>query len=148
MSPSPSERWFRVISPSVVSEIIDGEAVIMDLRSGHYFSTRDTGALIWNWLDTGFSDLQAASQLAMACEIDIAVATDAVSDFVAAILAKDLVQASEARRVEGAQVPTAPLAFTPPRLEAFTDMQDLLLLDPIHDVDDVGWPIRRDDTRE
>ena len=27
-----------------------------------------------------------------------------------------------------------------PTLERFTDLQSLLLLDPIHDVDDSGWP--------
>jgi hypothetical protein len=30
--------------------------------------------------------------------------------------------------------------FTPPVLEVFADMRDLLLLDPIHDVAEVGWP--------
>lgn len=30
--------------------------------------------------------------------------------------------------------------FPAPRLERYTDMQDLLLLDPIHDVDERGWP--------
>jgi hypothetical protein len=33
------------------------------------------------------------------------------------------------------------LAFTQPVLEVYTDMQDLLLLDPIHEVDEeAGWP--------
>ena len=30
--------------------------------------------------------------------------------------------------------------FTNPVLEKFTDMAELLLLDPIHEVDDSGWP--------
>ena len=30
--------------------------------------------------------------------------------------------------------------FEPPSLETFTDMRDLLLLDPIHEVTDAGWP--------
>jgi hypothetical protein len=28
-------------------------------------------------------------------------------------------------------------------LERYTDMQELLLLDPIHDVDQTGWPRRK-----
>jgi hypothetical protein len=28
-------------------------------------------------------------------------------------------------------------------LERYTDMQELLLLDPIHDVDESGWPHRK-----
>jgi hypothetical protein len=31
--------------------------------------------------------------------------------------------------------------FTDPVIEIYTDLQDLLLLDPIHDVDDRGWPV-------
>jgi hypothetical protein len=31
--------------------------------------------------------------------------------------------------------------FTSPVLERFNDLQDLLLLDPIHDVDTTGWPV-------
>jgi hypothetical protein len=33
--------------------------------------------------------------------------------------------------------------FTPPALTKFTDMQDLLLLDPIHDVGSGGWPAKK-----
>src|SRR5713226_281677 len=36
---SGMERFFEVNSPAVVSEIIDCEAVIMNLRSGNYYST-------------------------------------------------------------------------------------------------------------
>jgi hypothetical protein len=33
--------------------------------------------------------------------------------------------------------------FVRPVLERYTDMQELLLLDPIHDVDETGWPRRK-----
>ena len=32
------------------------------------------------------------------------------------------------------------LAFTPPKLERYTDMQEIILLDPVHKVDSQGWP--------
>ncbi len=31
-------------------------------------------------------------------------------------------------------------SFEAPILHKFTDMQELLLLDPIHEVDETGWP--------
>jgi hypothetical protein len=34
----------------------------------------------------------------------------------------------------------APGAYEAPKLSAYTDMQELLLLDPIHEVDESGWP--------
>ena len=30
--------------------------------------------------------------------------------------------------------------YVPPVLEKFTDMQDLILLDPVHEVSERGWP--------
>ena len=38
-----------------------------------------------------------------------------------------------------------PQAFDAPRLERYTDMQDLVLLDPVHQVDDTGWPRTKED---
>jgi hypothetical protein len=32
--------------------------------------------------------------------------------------------------------------YQPPCLEKFEDMSDLIMLDPVHDVSDVGWPYR------
>ena len=32
------------------------------------------------------------------------------------------------------------VAFEAPVLEKYTDMQTLLLVDPVHEVDDRGWP--------
>jgi len=34
--------------------------------------------------------------------------------------------------------------FVLPVLERYTDMQELLLIDPIHDVDETGWPRRKE----
>jgi hypothetical protein len=44
-------------------------------------------------------------------------------------------------------MPMLPGAFQPPTLESYNDMQDLLLLDPIHDVDDMGWPQKAPDAQ-
>ena len=32
------------------------------------------------------------------------------------------------------------MRFEAPALQVYTDMEDLLLLDPIHEVDEMGWP--------
>ena len=33
--------------------------------------------------------------------------------------------------------------YAAPKLATYSDLQDLLLLDPIHDVDETGWPAAR-----
>jgi hypothetical protein len=42
---------------------------------------------------------------------------------------------------------TGEVPFEPPILERFDDMQELLLLDPVHEVsDEEGWPARSEAT--
>ena len=38
------------------------------------------------------------------------------------------------------EVPLSPMAFEKPVIEKFSDMQEMLLLDPIHEVSEMGWP--------
>jgi len=59
------------------------------------------------------------------------------------LLAVDLIRPASAQAGNapiGEMIPVT-IAYAPPVLETFSDMQDLLLLDPIHEVDDAGWPM-------
>jgi len=38
-----------------------------------------------------------------------------------------------------------PLEYAPPSLDKYDDLKDLLLLDPIHEVAETGWPTGRTD---
>jgi hypothetical protein len=144
------EKAFRICTPSVVSEVIDGEAVIMDLRSGNYFSTTGAGALIWRNLETSRSYRQILQSLTANYKIDSQTLTDAANRFLADLIANNLVEeiaveesTDEYPRRDGPDVASAARLFDPPVLAMHTDMQDLLLLDPIHDVGPAGWPVRK-----
>ena len=137
------ERAFRVNTPAVASEVIDGEAVIMNLQSGMYFSTRGIGGLVWTWLERGLSDVTIAAAVAQAHGAPVDQVTQAIAGFIAELEAQDLIRPrSAAANPLGQFDDLAQVGpFVPPVLEVFNDMQDLLLLDPIHDVDEqVGWP--------
>jgi hypothetical protein len=63
-----------------------------------------------------------------------------VAGLVEQLLAEGLV-VEDADAPVGASPPAPPAdALEPPALEKFTDMQDLILLDPVHEVDERGWP--------
>jgi hypothetical protein len=44
---------YQINTPAVVSEIIDGEAVIMNLVSGNYYSTDGVGTVLWHGIELG-----------------------------------------------------------------------------------------------
>ena len=137
-------RRFRVNTPAVASEIIDGEAVIMNLKSGAYFSTRQVGSVVWAWIEQGIPETAMVRSLQGTFAGSAEIVEGAVEQFLSQLIEHGLVR----------EVPLGPMpppepapgdpsveSFTPPVLEVYTDMQDLLLLDPIHDVDeDQGWP--------
>jgi len=136
------ERGFTVNAPTVVSEVIDGEAVIMNLKIGHYFSTDGSGGLIWNGIERGMSRDRILALLQATYDGAPAAIAQDLDRFLGELLAHELVRESEAASGAHADSPSPGTrrAFVAPTLNVFTDMKDLLLLDPIHDVDEVGWP--------
>jgi hypothetical protein len=136
---------YRVNSPNVISETVGGETIIVNLASGHYFSLQGSAVEVWQGIERG----EAAETIVLELEqryeagdgeIDAAV-RKLLEDFVAAELlvvegngAGDAAAAAPPRE-SGERVP-----FVAPSFSTFTDMQDIILLDPVHEVDTRGWP--------
>src|SRR5262245_32059579 len=138
-------RRFRVNAPAVASEIIDGEAVIMNLRSGAYFSTRGSGSLLWSWIEQGIAEDALLDALRQSFADADGQAAPALDAFLSQLLQHELIREIPLHGPIPAPEPRIPppsrVPFAAPMLEVYTDMQDLLLLDPIHDVsEDEGWP--------
>jgi hypothetical protein len=134
-----------VNSRDVVHQTIDGEAVIIHLARGYYYSLDAVGADVWATIGRG-GDLSALTAALKARHGPSATDVEtAVADFVDALRREDLIveDASPASTTAPA-LDTASsdnrAVFEPPVLHKYTDLQDLLLLDPIHQVDEGGWP--------
>ena len=139
-----SDQLLRPNSPSVVSEIIDGEAVIMNLATGHYFSAQGTGGELWALIENGASERRMVEYLLLRYRIDEIEARTGVAAFVSKAREHDLVVATQAEPApvdEQPATPTLTESYAIPQLNAYSDMEDLLLLDPIHDVSEAGWPM-------
>ena len=138
------DRVYRIDAALVVSDIIDGEAVMLHRGSGDYFSADGTGCLIWQWIGEGRSRGKMLGALAARFTAAPAELAGALDDFLAELTSHELVRESGPE-----DQPTGPLeapsgervAFTRPQLNVYSDIRNLLLLDPIHDVaQDAGWP--------
>jgi len=131
---------YEVCGPSVVGEVIDGEAIIMDLRSGAYYSTDGLGGAIWKAIEDGATHRQLL-QFADSAP-DTESARGQVSGLIDDLLSRELIRQAP---VGGAGPSLALFAdpYAPPILAVHEDMQDLITLDPIHDVAEMGWPTRK-----
>jgi hypothetical protein len=133
---------YRINAPSVVSETIDGEVIVIHLEAGIYYSTQGTGAAIWDLIARGASMRQIAEGLVAQYDGDLVTITFAIAPFIEQLRAEKLI-------VTLTDAPPPALTWTPsavrppfalPRLDIYKDMQNLLMIDPIHDVSDIGWP--------
>jgi hypothetical protein len=147
---STLDSSFEMNEPMVISETIDRETVIINLATGSYYSLRYSGPTIW----TGIQQAASLADIAAAVRSDFVINGQDVEQEVSALVQK-LIEEDLVRPATGKASPLAPgqlsaavpIPFQAPVLEKFTDMEAMLLLDPVHDVDDEGWPNRplRDD---
>jgi hypothetical protein len=132
---------YRIASTEIVSDVIDGEAVVVNLSTGAYYTLNATGAMVWDLVGGGCSrpGLHAAASELFTGEAG--VIREGCDAFVARLLGEGLVVAEGAPEPAPAERPAAaPVPFLAPALVKYTDMEDLLSLDPVHEVDDLGWP--------
>jgi len=129
----------------VTHETIDGEAVIINLDSGNYYSLVDAGSFIWGLIEQGAStselqDLVSHTYQGNASDIDQGVQNLLVQlqeeSLIVPVDGTTAFDVTAVMPTNGHEKPS----FNPPSLNKFSDMQELLLLDPIHDVDEAGWP--------
>lgn len=132
-------------SPQVISETVGGETIIVNLASGHYFSLQATAVEVWNGLERGDAADSIVLELeqryeAKDGEIEAAV-KELIEDFAGAEL---IVEDPSGNGAASGGLPPQDVGerrpFVTPSFAMFTDMQDIILLDPVHEVDTQGWP--------
>jgi outer membrane protein assembly factor BamB len=79
-------RFFRINSPPVVAETLDGEATIVDLESGTYYALNESGTFVWDELSKGADGDSIPDALAARYGIDAEEARGAVDGIVGELL--------------------------------------------------------------
>lgn len=131
---------------NVISQIIEGEAVVINLDNGCYFTFNASGTDIWAGVESGADVDGIVDLLQRRYRIPSHDALGATCQFIETLDREGLVvdDGLGGVAVVADLDPAAP--FDDPSMQKFEDMQDLILLDPVHEVDDQqGWPHRRED---
>ena len=136
-------RRIRVKNPNAMHETIEGKVINIDLETS-YYSLRDTSAEIWQGIESGADELQIADSLRRRCDASHETTGAAVARYSTSSQPKvSLSRATEIarrRQPRPLQEATGRMPFSAPMLEKHTDMQELILLDPVHKVGPRGWP--------
>lgn len=142
------ETYLRVNEPHVVHETIEGEAILLNLSTGNYYSIEWPGTVIWDLIcESGDADgINQAFQ--KADETKRNEIEKAFDGFLKTLVEEELLVADEKSspvpfevdKQTAEEFKKAVEKLDKLSLNKYSDMKDMLLLDPIHDVDEKGWP--------
>ncbi|MFO1057447.1 MAG: PqqD family peptide modification chaperone [Dongiaceae bacterium] len=136
-----SGQRLRIAGPEILAEVIDGEAIIMDLSKGGYYSLDRNGAAIWVLLAAGADPAEAAAAIAARYGVAPERAAADLAAIAGQLVAEGLL------RPRAADEPPAPApalelpaaGYETPILNKYGDMKDLLAFDPpIPEFSDLG----------
>ena len=134
-------KKYAINSPQVISEVASGETVIINLETGCYYNLGEDASKLWLPLIEGadLNEIKAKISANRPCSIDeIANKADI---FFAKLLEEGLIK--EVENIPASPLENITVDIEKLVLEIYTDMQDLLGLDPIHEVDSkIGWPVQ------
>jgi len=133
-------QQYVLADPSMISaRTFDDEIVAAHFATGVYYSFRGAAAEVWCGLMAGVPIDRVAQIVALHSSLSPEQFAQATYHFVAALEREQLIK--PATVMKDRWEPRRPhTPFGPPAYERYTDMEELLLLDPVHDVGGTGWP--------
>lgn len=127
---------FQVAFPNVVSESFEDETVVVNLVSGTYFTLKDAAAFIWKGIDSKVElGVIVDSFDGEPNEVEIQSFIEQLKDFGLITSLSGLSGGTSWKDSDNRS------QYAPPVINVYSDLQDILLLDPVHDVDSAGWPV-------
>jgi hypothetical protein len=146
-----SDICFRIDLPSVIYERFDDEVIAINLDTGKYHSMMGVAADAFVLLAEEATAAELADALVARYAATAGDIAAALAPFLEQLQTEQLIAAVKTRTPRGPLQLTGDksgLPFVPPTVEAYNDLENLLLLDPIHEVGDEGWPQASDPAKK
>lgn len=132
---------FKVNDPSVIYETMENEVILINLDKGYYYCLQELAADIWALILSNATIDQMIALTAKHFSTTDEQTRAVLTTFIDQLTSEQLIRADKQHLEKKAPAVTFHAkSFTTPKLQKFEDMQNLLFLDPIHEVDEQGWP--------
>lgn len=127
---------YKLASDDIVFEEFEGELVVLNLASGRYFGFNNSAATVWGAIMAGVHPVKMSST-----HLDEKI----ISEFVKRLISFELIETDQETNsdLDDATLSELKKITSAPTVEVYEDLADLIIADPIHDVDnEEGWPVR------
>ena len=139
----PMQTRFRVNDADVAAEVFHGEAIILNLATGVYYSLDQAAGLIWTLLAGGHSLADTAATVLARYDVSAERARADIERVAGDLVRESLIRVDEE---PGAATPLpepgthARLPYAAPALNIYRDMGAMLALDPpMPRLDEIPW---------
>jgi hypothetical protein len=139
-------KRYEIDRARIIFEQFEDETVLVNTETGYYYSLSNTGSEILRLLEEGCSADNLPTILFGSSE-DTQQRRDMVEKFVDQLADESIITvrssdySNHVGRDPGPARYGEGIEYLPPVLDRFDDVRDLLLIDPIHQVDqEYGWP--------
>jgi hypothetical protein len=141
-----SDSRLRANDAECAAKVLEGEAVIINLLNGTYYSLDKAGAVVWELAASGGTIGEIVGGVTSRYDVDASRAREDVERLVSELVAERLlVQADGTTNGAPAVTSSGPAAngrlpYDVPTLTTYRDMADLLALDPpMPRLEDIVW---------
>jgi hypothetical protein len=116
----------------VAAKVMDGEAIIINLTNGMYYSMDQVGGLLWELIERGETLSAMVDAVVASYDVDATQARTDLERLLAELLDEQLVVDADGSPTDGGSLPAPAVRqpYTRPELNKYSDMGDLLALDP------------------
>jgi hypothetical protein len=137
---------YKLNEEKMFYDMADGQAIVINFVTGMYYGTSDLGSKVLDALIQGKAPQQIVDTIKNneGCVVDI---DQHVERFIAALTEKEILisddQPYSQELLNNVVVVDGDYSL---ELNEFAEVQDLLLADPVHDVEaNIGWPRLKED---
>ena len=130
----------------VFEDFADGQYIVLNHVNGEYYSFDKASSIVLKALTEGCSPENLAQALCNRYGGDVCTALESVNRFVEQLLTLEIIISGGNAEGKAEPYVAAIDSEKMPELscEVFTDVADLLMMDPIHEVDEeAGWPFKK-----
>ena len=135
------------IKKKAVYEILDTETIVINFSTGDYYTLPCVAKQLWQMLEKNASTEMIVTTIVNYYQCNANEADDHIKKFLQQLVIEGLIEASSSPAVCDYDLNNLLVAdaqyqweYSCPDIHKYSDIGNLLLLDPIHDVDSSGWP--------
>jgi hypothetical protein len=132
--------YYSTRVPKVAVQEFDDEVLLANFATGVYYSLTGSAAAIWLGLKSGATVEEIAAAFPVSEAQNNMPMAEVVRSFIEKLLAEKIIVPCDGVPDVQPWHPQFGPSFSLPVLDRFDDLRDLLLLDPVHDVSQAGWP--------